>query len=280
MIIVADSGSTKTDWVIIDRKNIESEFQTEGLNPVHLSSETILQTLANGRLLKDASEKAKKIYFFGAGCGNEEGKERMEHTLETFFPSAKIQVENDLMAAAIATCGKKKGVVAILGTGSNCCLFDGKKIHTKNFGLGYILGDEGSGAYFGKNLLRAYLYEHLPKELSSSFYEKYDLNRESIIEAVYRKPNPNLFLSSFMPFIIANKNHNWIKDFLHRGINEFFSSNLFTLMHSKKLHVHFVGSVAAELEDLIREKGSSKKLTIGKVIKSPKEGLTEYFLNK
>jgi len=282
MLLIADSGSTKADWILINPDSagdkVISEFRTAGLSPVYLSEKTILEILSSEMKLKDIVSSVNELKFFGTGCGNEEGKNRMTDILTKFFPSANVFVENDLMAAALATCGNEKGIVSILGTGSNCCYFDGIKIHVKNFGLGYILGDEAGGDYFGKNFLRAYLYDQLPQHLYESFYSEYHLTREAVIEAVYRKPNANLFFSSFMPFFNSRKKDAWIKDFLERGIEDFFQSNVLSFPEAKTAGLHFVGSVAAELEDIIREKGRAKNLSIGKIIKQPKEGLIEYYV--
>ena len=279
MQLICDSGSTKADWIIIGENKLLSEFQTDGLNPVHLSGELIFQKLSSEKIIADASKKITDVFFFGAGCGNAEGQARMTSVLKKIFTAAKVTVDNDLAAAALATCGKEPGVVSILGTGSNCCYYDGSSIHLENFGLGYILGDEGSGAWFGKKLLRAFLYEQLPEKLRDTFFAEHELDREQIIEAVYRKPNPNLFLSSFMPFIGKHKEDPYMKEFLSDGINEFFDTNISGFPESKKSAIHFVGSVASLLENEIRDAAKVKSFRIGKILKRPMDGLKGYFLS-
>ena len=280
MILICDSGSTKADWVLTDGKKILSEFQTEGLNPVHLSAEFIASELGPVKETLSEYGDADEIFFFGAGCGAGEGKERIRHVLTKTFPGSMITVDNDLMAAALAASGKKKGIISILGTGSNCCYYDGITLHLKNFGLGYILGDEASGAWFGKKLLRAFLYEKLPENLQTAFLTEYQLTREKIIDAVYRKQKANLFLSSFMPFIAAYKEDAFIKELLMSGLGEFFNSNILAFEEAGNIPVHFVGSVAALLETEIRETGKISGVRIGKILKRPMDGLKEYFLTK
>ncbi len=280
MILIADSGSTKADWVLIDHKKIQSKFQTDGLNPVHLSEEVIFQKLSSEKNISSNAENISEVHFFGAGCGNADGMGRMEMVLKKILSAAKVTVENDLMAAALATCGNEKGIVSILGTGSNCCYYDGSSIHVKNFGLGYILGDEGSGTWFGKKIFRAFLYGQLPEKINSAFVSEYNLNREQIIESVYRKPNVNLFLSSFMPFIAKHKEESFMKKLLTDGLIEFFDTNISGFPESKHAPLHFVGSIAALLEKEIREIGKEKKLSIRKIIKRPMDGLANYFISK
>src|SRR6185436_6911634 len=169
----------------------------------------------------------------------------------------------------IATCGNTKGVVAILGTGSNCCYYDGKKIHVRNFGLGFMLGDEGSGTWFGRKFLVAFLYNQLPEPLAKQFYNAFKIDRQKAIENVYGKPNPNLFLSSFMPFIIANRKNSFVKKFLFEGLDYFFDTTVLAFPEAKKSAVNFTGSIAALLENEIREVGKKKNIGIGKIIKQP-----------
>jgi len=278
MILICDSGSTKADWALLDGINI-TEFQTDGLNPVHLSDAIILEKLSAEKNITRNSASIPEVNFFGAGCGSSEGKERMAAVLRKVFPGSKITVDNDLFAAALATSGNEKGIIAIIGTGSNCCYYDGSAIHLKNFGLGYILGDEASGAWFGKKLLWAFLYNKLPENLSVAFAKEYKLTRELIIEAVYRKPNANIFLSSLMPFMVKYKSDPYMREFLTSGIHVFFETNIKGFQEAENIPVHFVGSVAHLLESEIRETGTAKKLRIGKILKRPIDGLKDYFLS-
>ncbi len=278
MLLICDSGSTKADWSLKDG-NTFSDFQTAGLNPVHMNEETILKIISSEEKISTNSSAVEEVYFFGAGCGSTEGQTRMVAVLKKIFSQAKISVDNDLMAAAIGTAGKENGIIAILGTGSNCCYYDGATIYMKNFGLGYILGDEASGAWFGKKFLREFLYGRLPEQLAGLFNNDFSIDREQVIDLVYRKPNANLYLSSFMPFIIKHKSDPFLKEFLRFGIVQFFETNINAFPESKKTTIHFVGSVAAILESEIRETGKSKNLRIGKILKRPMDGLKDFYTN-
>jgi glucosamine kinase len=277
MILICDSGSTKADWLLMDGGKVKSTFHTRGLNPVNLSEKNLLAILKAEKKIKQVSDQLSEVHFFGSGCGNLEGRSRMMKVMKKIFPKVKVTVENDLMASAIATCGNEKGVVAILGTGSNCCYFDGKKIHVKNFGLGFMLGDEGSGTWFGRKFLLTFLYDQMPAPLAKKFYAAYKVDRQKAIENVYRKPNPNLFLSSFMPFIINNRKNIFVKKFLLDGLGHFFETTILAFPEAKKTAVHFTGSLAALLENEIRKVAKEKKLQIGKIVKQPLEGLAKYY---
>jgi glucosamine kinase len=286
-ILICDSGSTKADWLLMNGNKSVNTFHTPGLNPVNLSEKSLTAILTAEIKIKSASKALTEVHFFGSGCGNAEGRGRMLKVLKKVFPSAEVTVENDLMASAIATCGSEnvrlrtdstgRGVVAILGTGSNCCYFDGKNIHLKNFGLGFMLGDEGSGTWFGRKFLVAYLYGQMPAPLARKFFVTYKVDRQKAIESVYGKPNPNIFLSSFMPFIIANRKNSFVKKFLLEGIEYFFDTTILAFPESKKTAVHFTGSVAAMLEKEIRIVGRKKKTPIGRILKRPLDGLTIYY---
>jgi glucosamine kinase len=277
MILICDSGSTKADWLLMDGKKAKASFQTPGLNPVNLSEKSLSAILKSEKKIDHIVKELSEVHFFGSGCGNAEGKGRMLKVLKITFPKIKITVENDLMASAISTCGNEKGVVAILGTGSNCCYFDGKKIHVKNFGLGFMLGDEGSGTWFGRKFLVTYLYDQMPASLAGKFYAEHKVDRQKAIESVYSKPNPNIFLSSFMPFIIANRKHSFVNKFLLEGLEYFFDTTILAFPEVKKTPVHFTGSVASLLEKEIRQVGMKKNLRIGNIIKQPMEGLKNYY---
>ena len=277
MILICDSGSTKADWLLMDGRKIKSTFHTPGLNPVNLPEKNLLAILKAEKKIKQVSDQLSEVHFFGSGCGNLEGRGRMMKVLKKVFPKVSVTVENDLMASAIATCGNEKGVVAILGTGSNCCYFDGKKIHVKNFGLGFMLGDEGSGTWFGRKFLLSFLYEQMPETLARKFYAAYKVDRQKAIESVYGKPNPNLFLSSFMPFIIANRKNSFVKKFLLEGLDYFFETTILAFPESKKSSVHFTGSIAALLKQEISAVGKKKNLRIGNIIKQPMDGLAKYY---
>jgi N-acetylglucosamine kinase-like BadF-type ATPase len=169
MLLIADSGSTKTDWVAFHDGRKIFEQSTQGLNPLFHSKQEIRNTLRSVNFLRDFRRRISEVRFFGAGCADKKGKEKVEGSLNAFFSSAIVKVETDLMGAALAACGKEKGIVCILGTGSNCCYYDGQRIYQGNAGLGYVLGDEASGAFYGKKILQRFLYGKLSADLARDF---------------------------------------------------------------------------------------------------------------
>ena len=205
MILIADSGSTKTDWVLCDSGNIITRIKTQGLNPTIQSSEAILAVLVEelaGKLDTDAPES---IFFYGAGCAYENANKRMLNALEAVFKTKNIHIHSDLLAAARALCGHEEGIACILGTGSNSCLFDGKEIIDNIPSLGFILGDEGSGAHLGRQLVGDCIKKQLSKNLREKFFKEYNLDKATILERVYHTPLPNRWLASFTPFMYENR---------------------------------------------------------------------------
>ena len=276
MILVADSGATKTDWIKIDKKNSSEIFQTSGINPNFIDEKGIYDLLCN-ELLPHIQEKISEIYFHGAGCSSDENKNKISETLKKLFPETKIEIYTDLHGAAIALCGDQSGIACILGTGSNSCLFDGKKIINKATSLGYILGDEGSGAHLGKTLLKAYLTKELPIELSELFYQKYKIDQTEIIQTIYNKPFPNRFLASFSYFLSENINHPFINQMVKNCFHDFFKYYILIYPEHKDLPVHFTGSIAHIFSELLIQCSLEYKIQINKIIQSPIEGLQEYY---
>lgn len=225
MILVADSGSTKCDWALIDAKNNITEFQTMGFNPLFHSEDLIVETLRKHQAVDAHFKSVTFLYYFGAGTGSETLRLSMQAALKKVFPFAeKISTHTDLQGAALATYEGTPCICCILGTGANACFYDGHNLKEKNPALGFILGDEGSGAFFGKKLLAAYLYRQLPPYLMTAFEEQYGLNKEIIIEKIYRAPRANVFLASFMPFFHAHRNDEFIRKILSNGFRHFFGT--------------------------------------------------------
>lgn len=275
MILIADCGSTKTDWVLYNGSEIVARVKTQGLNPAQQSSEEILEILANE--LKDNidTDAPKTIYFYGAGCGYDNAINRMRTALELIFATKDIHIASDLLAAAHAMCGHEEGIVCIIGTGSNSCLYDGEKIVENTPSLGYILGDEGSGAHLGRQLVSDCLKKQLPKELREKFMEQYNLNIATILERVYHTTLPNRWLASFTPFLYENKENVEIKMLLKHCFTQFFQRN--TMVYRRSwLPIHVVGGVGLNFEAEIRETAESLGLSIGNIVESPMEGLIEY----
>jgi glucosamine kinase len=278
MILIADSGSTKADWVLADKGILKAEFNTIGFNPFFHNEKIVLDALNADQRLLEFKDHISEVKFFGAGCSSPQRNAIIQHALMKFFIHSSVSVEHDMKAAALATCGDDAGIACIIGTGSNVCYFDGKDVHEKAHGLGYVLGDEGSGSYFGKKLLAYYLYEILPEDLYKRFKEEYDLTKEMIVENVYHKPNANVYLASFAKFLSDHRDHEYIKKLVTNGMNEFFQTNVCAMDFYKKVPVHFVGSIAFYFEDILKDVAKSYDVTLGKIIKKPIYDLMKYFV--
>ncbi|MDF2436659.1 MAG: putative N-acetylglucosamine kinase [Bacteroidota bacterium] len=285
MILIADSGSTKTDWRLIDNKNNTYNFHTIGFNPYFQDSTSIAREL-NTHLEPSISalqldqEKEFNIYFYGAGCSSTEKCDIVKTAISEVFPNADIFVEHDLLAAARALCGNTEGIAAIMGTGSNSCYYDGNKIAANVSSLGYILGDEGSGAYIGKHFIQDYLNKELPAKIADSFDATYNLSKEKILNAVYKEPMPSRFLASFSKFINQNKHEEYFKDLVKFNFNQFFVKHICKYDNHQKVHLSCVGSVAFHYRDTLQEVANSKGVQLNKVIDSPITDLTKFHLNK
>ena len=221
MYFIIESGSTKSDWVLVDNKNNQSFFSTMGFNPYFHSADIIEAELKKNNDIMQLASGIKGIYFYGAGCSSPELNQIVEEGLRRIFPSASILVEHDLLACAYATYNGNPGISCIIGTGSNSCYFDGQNLLEEVPALGYVLGDEGSGSYFGKQLLSSFLYHHLPAEIEADFIATYQLDKDQIVDRVYREPNANVFIASFMPFIAKHKAHPFFSEMVFNGFKHF-----------------------------------------------------------
>ncbi len=278
MILIADCGSTKTDWVLCDGETIITRIKTQGFNPTQQSSEEIYAALSTE--LKDSIDTTapQTIYFYGAGCAYESANKRMQAALEKIFTTKEIHIHSDLLAAARALCGHEEGIACILGTGSNSCLFDGEKITENTPSLGYILGDEGSGAHLGRQLVSDCIKKQLSAPLCEKFFAQYNLTVADILERVYREPLPNRFLASFAPFLHENRTNAEIHDLLKRCFTQFFQRN--TMVYRRSwLPIHVIGSIGVNFAQEIKETAESLGLSIGNIVESPINGLIEYHKN-
>ena len=242
-ILVADSGSTKTQWSILDNGHVTREVFTQGLNPNYTPAPTIRKIFAEELVPQLGRKDFSAIHFYGSGCSSYETVTLVKELLGEVLLCDHISVEHDLLAAARALCGKEEGIAAILGTGSNSCFFDGQKITDNVPSLGYIMGDEGSGSYLGKKLLRTYLYRDLPVDLSALLEKKYKVDKDEIIENVYRMPNAARFLASFCPFLSENASHPFIVQFLKESFGIFFKDIVMKYSASSRVPFHCTGSV-------------------------------------
>ncbi|HEY8401313.1 MAG TPA: BadF/BadG/BcrA/BcrD ATPase family protein [Cytophagaceae bacterium] len=277
MIVVADSGSTKTDWRILDGSKEVGNYYTHGFNPYIQSTEEITALLQGELGGKIAHAMAvTEVYFYGAGCSSKKNNESVAQAIKTIFPGAEIEVNHDLLAAARAACGREAGVTAILGTGSNTCFYDGENILENVESLGFILGDEGSGAYIGKKLLQAYFYKELPAHVVDVFNNTYKMSKEEIFESVYKKPFPNRFLAAFSRFVKDNIAEPSVKKIVVSAFEDFFDNHVCRYAKHKEVPLNSVGSVGYHFKDVLIEVGKSKGVTVNRVLESPTPGLIEY----
>ncbi|HEY6506108.1 MAG TPA: BadF/BadG/BcrA/BcrD ATPase family protein [Chitinophagaceae bacterium] len=273
--LIADSGATKAEWCLVNNGKTKTYF-TQGISPYFLNTEQI-----SDLLLKELKPKLKnvgigEVFYYGTGCANPNNAKLVKKAVQKVFPDATVNVNHDLMAAARAVCGTEKGIACILGTGSNSCYYDGKKIVKNSPGLGYVLGDEGSGAYLGKRVLQYYLYNTFDEDLRSRFDAAYVTNTVEILENVYKKPLPNRYLAGFAKFLADNRGHYMIENIIEDGLNDFFFSHLCKYREIWTLPVSFVGSVAFGFKDVLKELCSAYEFELGKVLKNPMSGLVEY----
>ncbi len=279
MLLVADSGSTKADWILTRSDNQTIHFRTKGINPFFLSEKDITQIFQNANEIQEYVDEVKEIYFFGAGCSSPDRREIISNALSKVFKNAFVSVDIDIIASIYATCGSSPGICCILGTGSNISYFDGTKIHDSKHGLGYILGDEGSGTFFGRKLLTAFLYGTMPDELSSSFKDKFNVDKESVIKRIYQQPSPNSFLASFASFMSDHIDHPFIIQLLRDGFDEFVETNIKSYPDHRRHICHFVGSIAFHFKELLTEVCEQKGIRVGKILKHPIDELSAFILN-
>ncbi|MBL7884621.1 MAG: N-acetylglucosamine kinase [Bacteroidia bacterium] len=287
MILIADSGSTKTDWRLIDEKKQIHQFKTQGINPYFQTEEQIAEIIKlelidklDFALHALITQQNLNVFFYGAGCKAIDKKEIIKNALLSYFTNAAIVVESDMLAAAYALCGNKPGIVAILGTGANTCYYDGKQIVENKTSSGFILGDEGSGAHIGKTLVQAFLNDELPNELAKRFIERFKLSKEDIIDAVYRKPLPNRFLASFSKFVYQNIKEQYMIDLVTGCFHLFFNKYICKYTHNKNVIFHCTGSVAFYYSNILKAVANEKGIVVGTIVESPISALTLYHLGE
>jgi N-acetylglucosamine kinase-like BadF-type ATPase len=273
--LIADSGATKAEWCLVYNGKKKTIF-TQGISPYFLNTEQISDLLQKELKPKLKNIGIEEVYYYGTGCANPINARSVKRAIKQVFTEANIEVNHDLMAAARALCGRKKGIACILGTGSNSCYYNGKKIVKNSPGLGYVLGDEGSGAYLGKKVLQYYLYGTFDDELRGRFDVTYTTNTVEILESVYKKPLPNRYLAGFTKFLADNRGHYMIENIIEDGLNDFFFNHLCKYRETWTLPVSFAGSVAFGFKDVLQHLCSSYEFELGKVMKNPMEGLIEY----
>lgn len=279
MILIADCGSTKIDWCVLADKKVEKQVFTLGMNAVMLTEEEMRGRISNELMpgLGGLSAKIDSVYFYGAGCISAEVCGNVASAIKANIPSAtKVEVYSDLLAAARALCGREPGIACIMGTGSNSCLYDGRGIAHNVSPLGYVLGDEGSGAVLGKLFLGDVLKNQLPADVAAKFLEEYNLDLLTIIRRVYREPLGNRFMASVTPFISKHIDVPQIHDMVLGSFKAFFRRNIMQYEGYSEHKVNFIGSIAVYFRPVLEEAAKECGCTIGRILKSPMEGLLAF----
>lgn len=278
MKLLVDSGSTKADWIAInDTGKILFTTQTLGLNPEVLTKEQIISRLNERFDILQNKEVATHLYFYGAGCGTDRMKNFLKQVFQEYFSNAVISVYEDTYAAVFATTPKnEKAIVSILGTGSNCSYFDGSLLHQKVQSLGYIAMDDCSGNRFGRELIRGYYFNKMPKELAAKFEKEYDLDADVIKHNFYKEPNPNAYLATFAQFLIQNKDHEYCQKIIHSAMQDFVDLYISQFENCREIPNHFIGSIAFYLKDELKVVLEKNNLKIGNVLRRPIDGLIQY----
>ena len=276
--LLADSGSTKTDWVVTKGGARVAAFQSAGINPFYQSAEEIIPVLEK-QVLPHIEGDIDKIFFYGAGCADEKSGRPVYDALKHCIISASaIEVASDMLGAARGLCGHSAGLACILGTGANNAFYDGEKIVHSIGSLGFWLGDEGSGSYLGKTLIVNYLQNELPGDLHQKFAEKYpEINRLYILDQAYKKPYPNRFFASFSTFISEHSSNNYIQDLLKEAFSLFTEKYILKHKNADHYSVHFTGSIAFYYQDILQTVLASKGLQPGRILKTPLDGLVQYY---
>lgn len=274
--LIADSGATKAEWCLLDGKKKKSIF-TQGISPYFLNTEQISQILAKELVPFTGRVEINEIYYYGTGCINTVNANIVRKALKKVFPMAdNVEVTHDVMAAARGLYGDDNGVACILGTGSSACYYNGKKITNNKPGLGYVLGDEGSGASLGKKILQYYLYGTFDEELNGRFELKFKTTKDAILDNVYKKPMANRYLASFTPFLSENRGHYMVENIIEDSLNDFFFHHICKFRESWTQPVSFVGGISYYFKDVLQDLCNSYEFTMGRILKNPMEGLSEY----
>lgn len=275
-VLIADAGGTKVDWAIGGSKG-RAGTRTKGIHPYFQDADSIFSALESEQESFEIDPEAiDRIHFYGAGCSSEERKQRVKKGVAAFFPNASIEVEHDLLGAARSLMGKEPGLVAILGTGSNACAFDGKRIIEQRGGLGYVLGDEGSGAHLGKLLLRDLLNRDLPQELERKFWERYSEDRDQLIDQLYRGEAPSRYLAGFALFLKEQEDHEWVNALIEGAFREFVERHVLRFSGSQEGVLHSVGSIGLHFRPILEKVLKERGMALGRSFEDPLQGLLMY----
>lgn len=281
MVLIVDSGSTKCDWIAVDNngKQLFDKIRTPGLNPAILKERELKKIIKDSKELMQLVPETTHVFFYGAGCGTDKPRTMLAEVLEFIFVHAKVEVQEDTMAAVRATLNddNEAAVVCIMGTGSNCSFYDGEKLHQRVKSLGYIVMDDASGNYYGKQLIRDYYFNHMPETLKVAFSSKYNLEADFIKYHLYKKNNPNAYLATFAEFMFLNKESDYIRNLIKAGIRIFAKNQILQFKEEiKTVPVHFAGSIAFFSQDEIKEVAEEFNFKVGNFARRPIEGLVKY----
>lgn len=279
MIFIAESGSTKCDWVLIDRDGKEvGRWNTMGFNPYFHSSDLIRHKMSQERGIAQYTHEVRSVWFYGAGCSTAQLRSIVVDGLQRVFPYAEIHVDHDLNAAAFALYSGKPEIACILGTGSNSCYFDGRSVREEVPALAYILGDEGSASYIGKRLVADFLYKRLPKDLHEAFEDTYKTNKDEIIRKVYNEPHANVYLAEFSRFAGDHAGHDWVRAMVAHGFAKFIDVHIRCFQEAESAEVNFVGSVAKQFEDILKKEVAKAGFHYGRTQAKPVNLLVNYHI--
>lgn len=279
-LILAESGSTKTDWRIIKNDKVIYNAKTSGVNP-YLQKDVDIEKILNKEFPAECGMTARRsVVFYGAGVSKPQNNARLSAVLQKFFGTSSVSVMTDMLGAARALCGNKKGVVCILGTGSNSCYYDGQDITDQQASLGYLAGDEGSGNHLGKKVLQYYAYKTFDEELMASFEQEWGTDLGSILTQLYSHPFPNRYLASFVKLLTGNRGHFMVENIVEDAFTTFFNKHIFKYRQTWKGPVHFAGSVAYEFRDVIAEMCHQYEIELGQIVQAPMDALVHYHTSR
>ncbi|MCX6251499.1 MAG: ATPase [Bacteroidetes bacterium] len=276
MILIADSGSTKTTWALSDKETAPITVKTNGINPYFITEESIEKIIRDELVPLIAPDSFDKVYFYGAGCSTENNNRKLINIMARYYPAATVEIYHDILGAARALFGKDKGIAAILGTGCNSCYYNGEEIFSNVPSLGYLYGDEGAGSNLGKTFLGFYLKKKLPADISAAFDQQYHFTLEDILNSIYNRPAPNRFLASLSTFIAPRQQHPFLHDLVKASFISFFEEQIEKYENYKEVPVSFVGSIAWYYRDILMEAALEQKISVGTILQSPLEGLVRY----
>src|SRR5690554_88172 len=279
MILIADSGSSKTDWRVIDHQGDIRQFRTIGFNPFYQTAAEMAEGMRTADLLQ-LKDQIEQVFFYGAGCTSEKNRVTVVQTINSFYEKALVTVDHDLMAAARATCGHAPGIACILGTGSNSGDYDGKNIIANRPSPGYLLGDEGGGSYIGKGFLKDFIYDDMPSNIRQLVIREYGLTDLTIQENVYQKPFPNRYMASFCNFITRHKGDPYCYLLYYNGFKDFFHRHVMRYEDYQTKPVSFVGSIAYHNSDILRKVAADLDIQVHIILETPIAGLTLYHKEK